>query len=213
MSNLDYKFSYRRKLPHIQPPGATLFVTFRLVGSIPTSVQQELIAEAERVDRLLEQIADKRECARLAQKEHKRLFAKWDNFLDTTKDGPHWLIKPEMAPLMVEALHYRDGRIYDLDTFCIMSNHAHLMFTPLEKEDSSYHSLSSIMHSLKIYTALKGNEVLGREGQFWQHENYDHFVRDKAERRRIRRYIMNNPVKAGLVESWDEWPWTYCKYL
>ncbi len=23
MSNLDYKFSYRRKLPHIQPPGAT----------------------------------------------------------------------------------------------------------------------------------------------------------------------------------------------
>ena len=35
MPNLDYKLHYRRNLPHLQPPGATLFVTFRLAGSIP----------------------------------------------------------------------------------------------------------------------------------------------------------------------------------
>ena len=41
MSLNDYKFQYRRNLPHIQPKGATLFVTFRLYGSIPISVLEE----------------------------------------------------------------------------------------------------------------------------------------------------------------------------
>lgn len=141
------------------------------------------------------------------------MFAKWDAYLDKTQEGPHWLRNPDVAQLVSDALHYRDGRVYNLDTFSIMSNHVHVTFTPLEKEDDSFHSLSSIMHSLKIYTALKGNDILKREGQFWQHENYDHYVRDEAELSRIRKYILNNPVKAGLVESWDEWPWTYCKYL
>lgn len=35
---MEYKQFYRRKLPHIHAPGATLFVTFRLAGSIPKSV-------------------------------------------------------------------------------------------------------------------------------------------------------------------------------
>jgi hypothetical protein len=30
MSGLDFKPFYHRNLPHIQPPGATLFVTYRL---------------------------------------------------------------------------------------------------------------------------------------------------------------------------------------
>ena len=40
-----YKEFYRRKLPHIHPPGATLFVTFRLAGSIPRSVVEHWRAE------------------------------------------------------------------------------------------------------------------------------------------------------------------------
>ncbi|HEY8205051.1 MAG TPA: hypothetical protein VIF81_10025 [Pyrinomonadaceae bacterium] len=35
---LGYKSFYRRNLPHIQPVGATLFVTFRLAGSLPQQV-------------------------------------------------------------------------------------------------------------------------------------------------------------------------------
>lgn len=50
MNRLEYKINYRRNLPHVQPPGATLFVTFRLAGSIPTAVQLQLIEEAERIE-------------------------------------------------------------------------------------------------------------------------------------------------------------------
>ncbi|HUS70716.1 MAG TPA: hypothetical protein VM075_08075 [Anaerolineae bacterium] len=68
------------------------------------------------------------------------------------------------------------------------------------------------MHSLKRYTARQANVLLGRRGHFWQHENYDHVVRDRPEQDRIIDYVLNNPVRAGLVEHWEDWKWTYCKY-
>lgn len=212
MSNLDYKPFYSRNLPHIQPPGATIFVTYRLAGSIPQSVIEALIEEAERMEKKAAAIADKKERIRETYKMHKQLFGKWDAVLDKAASGPTWLSQPEIAEKVVESLHYRDGRVYDLDSFTIMSNHVHALFTPLEKEEDSYHSLASIMQSLKGYVAWVANDILKRKGQFWQHESYDHFVRDTAEQNRIRQYILNNPVKAGLVSDWTEWPWSYSKY-
>ncbi len=90
-----------------------------------------------------------------------------------------------------------------------MPNHVHLLFTPLERPDGTYFSLARIMHSLKRYTAREANKALRRTGQFWQHESYDHFVRDAAEHERIVRYILNNPVSAGLVNHWEEWQWRH----
>jgi putative transposase len=68
------------------------------------------------------------------------------------------------------------------------------------------------MHSLKRHTARQANLLLGQEGMFWQHENYDHFVRDDAELGRIIRYVLHNPVKAGLADDWKNWKWSFCKY-
>jgi len=75
------------------------------------------------------------------------------------------------------------------------------------------YSVSKIMHSLKRYTGRQANLILGREGQFWQDESYDHVVRDEKEYERIVWYILNNPGKAGLVDSWEKWEWSYCKWL
>ncbi len=65
--------------------------------------------------------------------------------------------------------------------------------------------LASVMHSLKSYTAHEANKILCRSGQFWQHESYDHWVRDIAELERIIEYIEWNPVKAGLVSEPALW--------
>jgi REP-associated tyrosine transposase len=43
---------------------------------------------------------------------------------------------------------------------------------------------------------------------FWQDESYDRLVRDAAEFERIRHYIEYNPVRAGLVELPEEYPWS-----
>ena len=67
--------------------------------------------------------------------------------------------------------------------------------------------LSAIMHSLKSYTAHEANKLLGRTGPFWQHESYDHWVRDEGELDRIVAYINANPIKAGLAARAHEFLW------
>ena len=212
MSTLRYKQFYRRHLPHIQPLGATLFVTFRLAGSVPRSVVEHLSQEAERRQRALDYFNDPEERRRRSYTELNRLFGKWDAVLDAARTGPSWLRSPEVSRLVSKALHSGDGRGYDLVAFCIMPNHVHLVFTPLCKEDGTYHSLSSIMRSLKGRTARQANLVLGRRGAFWQHENNDHVVRDKAELSRIITYVLENPVKAELVGPHDQWEWSYSRF-
>lgn len=211
MNQYNYKQEYKRNLPHIQPPGAILFITFRLVGSIPKVVLEQLKMEVEKRERQIKQTAVSNELASLLYEEQKRQFGRFDEFLDQASSGPLWLRKLEIAETVVEALHYRDGKVYDLDTFCVMANHVHVVFKPLQKENGSYHALQKIMHSLKRYTARKANNVLNREGAFWQHESYDHVVRNRDEWERIVKYVLNNPVKAGLVERWEEWPYTFLK--
>lgn len=63
------------------------------------------------------------------------------------------------------------------------------------------------MHSLKSYTAHRANEILGRSGGFWQHESYDHWVRDEGELERIVEYIGANAVNAGLADRPQGWYW------
>ena len=211
MGQYNYKPEYKRHLPHIQPPDATLFVTIRLTGSIPRAVLERLKMEAEEREEQLKQTAVSAELPRLFYEEQKRQFGRFDAVLDKAETGPFWLGRPEIARMLVEAIHYRDGKVYDLDAFTVMSNHAHLVFRPLEREAGIYYALQTIMHSLKRYTAVEANKVLGRKGAFWQHESYDHVVRDRQEWERIIAYVINNPVKAGLVEKWEDWPWTYLK--
>jgi putative transposase len=211
MNPLDYQYFYRRNLPHFQPSGATLFVTFRLVDSIPLALLIRWKEEAKSINKQLAEIGDPEEQARLTYLEMRRQFGRWDKALDTATNGPFWLHDPRITQLVADSLHYLDNRQYALNTFSIMSNHVHLIFTPLQKVGEKYYALQAIMHSLKRHTARKGNLVLGRTGGFWQEESFDHVVRDSDELQRIKHYILNNPVKAGLVRQWDEWPWSYTR--
>ncbi len=52
------------------------------------------------------------------------------------------------------------------------------------------------------------NRVRGETGVYWQHETFDHWARDEAEMLRITYYIENNPVKAGLAATAEEYRWS-----
>jgi putative DNA methylase len=67
--------------------------------------------------------------------------------------------------------------------------------------------LASVLHSWKSYTAKEANRILGRSGEFWQREYYDYLVRDEEDFYRYLEYTLQNPVKAGLCERWEDWPW------
>lgn len=95
---------------------------------------------------------------------------------------------------MVEsALLHFDGDRYDLIDYVIMPNHVHVLVSPKES-----HSMSSILHSWKRFTAREVNKLTGSSGQFWQHESFDHLVRGAGSLEGFIRYIRENPQKAKL---------------
>ncbi len=200
---------YTRHLPHYVPPGATFFVTFRLAGSLPKHVIESLKHEYEQANQQLDQLAAPTERKAQAYLEQRKYFGRWDKVLDQATYGPTWLEVDDIAELVKESIHHRAGKVYILQAYCIMSNHVHLLFTPIRKDKETYYSLQEIMQSLKGYTAYNANQLLGRSGTFWHNESYDHVVRDSGEHSRIVHYILNNPLKAGLVTQAEAWPWSY----
>jgi hypothetical protein len=91
---------YRRHLPHWQPPGSTLFVTFRLAGSLPRAVIEELQAIDWQREAALSDIENDTERWRQADLEARRAFGRWDRALDCAPSGHRWLAVP-MLPILL----------------------------------------------------------------------------------------------------------------
>jgi REP element-mobilizing transposase RayT len=213
MGNLDYKPHYRRNLPHIQPPSATLFVTFRLAGSLPRAALEEAARRKAELEKELAAVRGADERRRRERDFRRQRFARLEKYLDEAETGPTWLRQAPVGRAVADALRRRDGGAYRLEAYCVMPNHVHAVFTPLPApaDGSRCVSLAAIMHAIKGGTAYEANQLLGRSGPFWEHESYDHYVRDERELERILWYVLGNPVKAGLAADWRAWPWSYCR--
>ncbi len=170
---------HRRYLPHIYVIGAPLFVTFRLHGSLPPGRHFE----------------DKRLTAG-------QQFLCLDQLLDRGTFGPLYLKIPAIAEIVVRAIHRGAASDYTLHAWVVMPNHVHLLMTVLN-------DVSNALQKLKGVAAMEANQNLGLRGNpFWQRESYDRLVRDEAEFRRVKNYILQNPVKAGLAPSSEKYRWS-----
>jgi putative transposase len=219
---LSETYTYRRKLPHIQPANTIYFVTYRLADSLPRSKIIELQIQKEDFELQLKTIKTQSEREKLRQSFHKTYFKKFDDTLDKIISGPTWLNNTDIAFLVTNSLKKYDGIWYNLNAYCVMPNHVHLVFYIGEDHinefkkmktgtKNKYYPVTRILESIKKYTARRSNEILNRRGAFWERESYDHIVRNKRSLVRIIRYVLNNPVKAGIVEQPEEWIWNYCK--
>ena len=84
-----------------------------------------------------------------------------------------------------------------------MPNHAHVVLKAFPGE-----SLEKILHSWKSFTSHEINKRNGKSGTIWQKESYDHLIRDGDDLRNQVEYVLDNPLKAGLVG----WEWVGCAY-
>jgi len=100
--------------------------------------------------------------------------------------------------------HRHQNNEYDLLCFCIMPNHVHQLVVNTPGDRPIYDTLGQ----LKSFTAKQANKRLGRSGHFWQSESFDHVVRAGKLQQTIS-YILKNPVAAGLVDHWRNWPYTW----
>src|SRR5438045_4012046 len=105
MGKLDYQHSYRRNLPHIQPPGATFFLTFRLAGSLPQDVVDQWNKESEWLAVLKQK--NPLHHQRVKPDFERAWFVKFEALLDGSACGPVWLKDEQVAAQVAESLHYR----------------------------------------------------------------------------------------------------------
>ncbi|MGA8598750.1 MAG: transposase [Bryobacteraceae bacterium] len=127
-----------------------------------------------------------------------------DRLLDEARTGPFYLRQPAIADMIIEVIHHNEHALgrYSLHAFAVMPNHVHILVSPRVPPPQ-------LTKTLKSYTAKRANQILGRTGNpFWQEESYDRLVRGPGEWDRIRMYIEQNPVRAGLVREAAEYRWS-----
>jgi putative transposase len=172
---------YRRRVPHFHELEQTVFLTWRLHGSLPAH-------RAFPTDAL----------------NSGQAFSAMDRLLDGARSGMLYLGQPAVADMIVEAVQYNANILghYLLNAFVVMPNHVHLLATPTVV-------LPKLTRSLKGITAKRANAMLALMGSpFWQEESYDHLVRHGREFEKIRDYIEQNPVRAGLVRRASDYRWS-----
>lgn len=112
------------------------------------------------------------------------------------------LQEPETAQTAFETfLEVLPNKGYRILALCVMPDHVHLV-------------LLSLDGCVKLGRAIGAAKslVLTRVGRgliAWQARFRDHIVRCTEDINNQIRYTVNNPVEAGLIDDWQEWPWTY----
>ena len=95
----------------------------------------------------------------------------------------------------------------------VMPEHVHLLLTPLRDRDGSVFSLVEILQAIKGASAHSVNRILGRRGPVWQEESFDHVLRSNESFEEKLEYIRQNPVRRGLAEKSEDYPWLWVEKL
>ncbi len=203
------KYQYKsRNLPHWYSADKPVFVTYRLKFTIPMSVITEFNAKRSE---WFQNLSNMKVDDKLAEEANKSLtqFYWLDELISKSAEVPQILSRKDLTDVITDTFNHHNKIRYDLLAYCVMPNHVHVLFNPLKQSDGDIYPLARITYSWKRFTATKINRILKRSGALWQQESYDHMVRDESELRSMMQYIIDNPVKAGLVDKWEDWYGTW----
>ena len=138
-----------------------------------------------------------------------RASIKNQHYLITTKvlDRKPVFNQAEPAEIVLSSLHWleKQEKII-LDAAVVMPDHLHFV-VGLRKG-----SLAEFMRSFKGYTAYKINELKNKKGPFWQPQYHDHALRQDEDLNEVVLYTLRNPVRAGLVKDFHDYPFWYCRW-
>jgi REP element-mobilizing transposase RayT len=93
-----------------------------------------------------------------------------------------------------------------------MPDHVHLILTPLtDLVRREIFPLCSILQRIKAYSARQINDQRGVREPVWQEESFDHVLRSSESLDAKIAYILENPVRGGLVRTPGEYRWKWEK--
>ena len=104
--------------------------------------------------------------------------------------------------LVVQSLRHvhRNGRAATL-AFVVMPDHVHWLM-----QLANHETLPWVIRSLKTHTAREINRRRDTRGALWQAGYHDHAVRQEEDLREIARYLIANPLRAGIVSAIGDYP-------
>ncbi|BAF71978.1 transposase [Sulfurovum sp. NBC37-1] len=94
-----------------------------------------------------------------------------------------------------------------LHNYCLMSNHYHLLI------ETSRENLSKFMRQLNMNYAIYFNKKYHRSGHLWQGRFKSWYVTDEAYLYTLMLYIEQNPLKANMVKSLEDYPYSSYHYF
>jgi putative transposase len=115
------------------------------------------------------------------------------------------LTEPTVVSILVEEWRLalpRHG--WMVGRYVVMPNHVHFF---CKATGDSSKSLSGFMQSWKQWTSKRLGRECGLSSPVWQAGFFDHLLRSTESARQKWEYIIENPVRAGLVKHATDWPW------
>ena len=113
---------------------------------------------------------------------------------------------PGLNARMLDVLRNEQARVHcRVFTYCLMPDHLHYLVSPCAEG-------VSVLAFTHRYKGKATNESwkVGWRGRLWQPRFYEHIVRDDESLVEIARYILGNPVRKGLADRPEHWPWSGC---
>lgn len=182
-------------LPHWHQDHTYCFITWRMGDSLPKAKLDEWsVKKAEWLRQNPKPWCEKQ------QQEYKDTFHDTvDAWLDAGA-GSCLLGRKQYREVVIEALHYRNNKEYELEAYVIMPNHVHLLICLMETPP-----LPKIMQGLKRHTARQINLLRGVQGSFWQGDYYDTLIRSPQHLAYVRNYIRKNPscLRPSQFSLWE----------
>lgn len=214
---MEKKEYYRLSLPHFQQPGQAYFMTWCLKDAVPPKALKYYTEKIQFLKAQLEQAksnhADEYTLNSLSLDYNlmrKKQMKAFDDLLDLNEKSIVNLSNTVNRKIMFDALLFFEEKKLENYAFCIMPNHVHWVFRTLEKDENGKPVyLQDIMHSIKSFTANEINKNENRNGALWQVESYDTTIRNLKHLHNTIEYTLQNPVKAKLVKSVEEWEGTW----
>jgi len=151
--------------------------------------------------------------------------AQKDELIISRRTLPHWqlpgstyfitfrlksgIITEHERAIVLDAIKHFHQIRYWVSVAVVMPDHAHLILKPIVFKSNMEYPLSKILQGIKGFSARQINKVRGTKGALWQDESFDRIVRDHDEFTEKWNYIRNNPVKTGLCQAPEEYPFLW----
>jgi len=153
-------------------------------------------------------------CARYSKRNLPHFEKPWAIYYVTFSTVRGRTLAPEDRDIVLDCILYWRERRYRLFAACVMPDHVHFIIQPgIESQDADggpvFYSLSTILHTIKSYTAHRINARTNRSGALWEKESFDRYVRSDADLEEKFHYICRNPWDSGLVPLDKPYPWLW----